>query len=490
MSTGEHRPLIVIAGAGISGMATALALRDHAAERRLPEPRLVVLEPEAHVGGKIRTIRAEGFTCEWGVNGFLNKEPRTLELCRRLGLEDQLLPAAGAFSNRYIYTRGKLRLVQMHPLKFLLSGILPLGAKIRLIRELWVRSRVPEDGDESVASFARRRVGDRAYQVLVDPMQTGIYAGDPEQMSVVSSFPRVVEVEREYGSLIRGMARLARERRRQGQKGALPGAGPTGHLTSFRGGMQTLVDRLAAELGDAVRCGRRVSAMRPEQGGGFHVEVEGGEALSADAVILACPAHQAAPITAGCDAELSSTLAEITYSPMVVVALGFPRDRVAHPLDGFGFLVPRAEGLRLLGALWTSTLFPERAPGDHALIRVMLGGARDPEVLAIDDGQLTETVLREVRVTHGGSVGEPSFSRVFRHRAAIPQYRVGHRDRLERIDRSLARLPGLFVTGNAYRGIGVNDCARNAHEVAQQVLDWLGRRSPSQATRPEPAGSS
>jgi oxygen-dependent protoporphyrinogen oxidase len=472
--TTDHRPLIVIAGAGISGMATALALRDQGAEAA---PRLVVLEPEEHVGGKIRTIRAEGFTCEWGVNGFLNKEPRTLELCQRLGLEDQLLPAAGAFENRYIYTRGKLRAVKMHPLKFLFSGILPLGAKVRLIRELWVRSRTPEGEDESVASFARRRVGDRAYQVLVDPMQTGIYAGDPEQMSVVSSFPRVVEVEREHGSLIRGMIRLARERRRQGQQGAMPGAGPTGHLTSFRGGMQTLVDRLAEELGDVVQRGRRVRSIQPGPDGGLRVAVEGREALSADAVILACPAHQAASITAACDPDLSSTLDEITYSPMAVVSLGIPRERVAHPMDGFGFLVPRAEGLRLLGALWTSTLFPERAPDDHVLIRVMIGGARDPEALSLDDAQLTETVLREVQKTHGGSLGEPTFSRVFRHRAAIPQYSLGHRGRLERIDRSLSRLPGLFVTGNAYRGIGVNDCARNAHDVGRQVLDYLSGRS-------------
>ena len=450
-------------------MATALAIRDHAARRSLPAPRVVVLEPEDRPGGKIRTVKADGFTCEWGVNGFLNKEPLTLDLCQRLGLTDQLLPASGAFHNRYIYTRGKLRAVTMHPLKFLFSRILPLGAKFRLIRELWVRSQTP--GDESVASFARRRIGEGGYRLLVDPMQTGIYAGDPEQMSVVSCFPRVVEVEREYGSLIRGMVKLARQRRRQGEPGTVPGAGPSGHLTSFRGGMQTLVNGLAAELGDTVQTGRKVTALRPHEAGGFAVEVEARAPLRADAVVLACPAHAAARITAPCDARLSAGLGEIGYSPMCVVSLGLPRDRVAHPLGGFGFLVPRGEGVRMLGALWTSTLFPERAPDGHVLIRVMVGGARDPDVLDLSDAELTDAVLREVQKTHGGSVGAPSFTRVFRHRHAIPQYRVGHQRLLAELSDRLARLEGLFLTGNAYRGIGVNDCARNAHEVADQVLD-------------------
>ena len=467
----EDRPLILVAGAGISGLATALALEDAARGRGLPSPRLLVLEPEPHVGGKIRTVQAEGFTCEWGVNGFLNKEPRTIELCQRLGLEERLLPASGAFNNRFIFTRGKLRAVKMHPLKFLFSGLLPFGAKIRLIRELWVRSRTPEDRDESVAEFARRRVGPVAYQTLVDPMQTGIFAGDPEQMSVVSCFPRVVEVEREHGSLIRGMARLAKERKAAGEKSALPGAGPSGHLTSFTGGMQTLVDRAAAELGERVRCGARVTGLARREGG-YSVAVESGgstEHVEADRVILACPAYEAARITADLDPELSAPLAEIGYSPLCVVCLGFPRGQVAHPLNGFGFLAPRGQGLRLLGALWTSTLFPERAPEGQVLMRVMIGGARDPDVLTLDDDELARLVKDEVRRVHG-ETGEPSFVRVFRHEKAIPQYLIGHAARLSRIEARLARHPGLLITGNAYRGIGVNDCARNAVEIAGRAL--------------------
>lgn len=467
-------------GGGVSGLATALSMRDRARQQGGPEPRLTVLEAEPHVGGKIRTLRTdEGYTCEWGVNGFLNKEPLTLELCQRLELQQQLLPAATAFKNRFLFARGRLRPVPMHPLKFLFSGILPLGAKLRLIRELWVAPRPPDEGDESVAEFARRRVGPVAYETLVDAMQTGIYAGDPERMSVVSSFPRVVEVEQQHGSLIRGMARLARQRRAEGEP--MPGAGPRGHLTSFRRGMQTLVDRLADELGrdTVIRCGAPVRALERVDGRwSVQIEHAAAEDLRCDAAVLACPAHAATPIVDGLDPPLGQLLRRIPYSPLVVASLGFSREAVAHPLDGFGFLAPRSAGLRVLGALWTSTLFPGRAPGGSVLLRVMIGGARDPGALDLDDDELERTVVQEL----SGPLGigaPPSFRRIFRHRRAIPQYELGHAALLDQIEARRAPIPGLFLTGNAYRGIGVNDCVHHAGPVADQVLQWL-------AAQPDP----
>ncbi|MFH1130370.1 MAG: protoporphyrinogen oxidase, partial [Pseudomonadota bacterium] len=203
---------IVIVGGGISGLATALAILDIAKQRNIPPPQVQVLESETNVGGKIRTIQAEGFTCEWGVNGFLDKEPKTFELCRRIGIDNQLLPASAAFKNRYIYARGKLHLVEMNPFKFMMSGFLPFAGKMRLMFEPFVRAPSTKV-DESVADFARRRIGNTAFRLLIDPMQTGIYAGDPERMSVTSCFPRVVEVEQQYGSLIKGMVKLARKRK-------------------------------------------------------------------------------------------------------------------------------------------------------------------------------------------------------------------------------------------------------------------------------------
>jgi oxygen-dependent protoporphyrinogen oxidase len=463
---------VIVAGAGISGLATALAVEDLARERALPIPDITLLEADSHPGGKIRTINADGFTCEWGVNGFLNKEPATLELVRRIDHWDQLLPASGAYKNRFLFVRGKLRPVQMHPLKFMFSGLLPFGAKLRLIRELWVKSQSPGDRDESVAEFARRRVGPVAFQTLVDAMQTGIYAGDPERMSVVSSFPRVVEVERDYGSLIKGMARLARERRAAGEP--LPGAGPRGHLTSFKGGMQSLIDQLARTLGDRIRYEARVRAVERDPEGGYALRIEGtDEPLRADVVVLACPAFSAASAVQGLDADLAHLLSEIPYSPLVVACLGYAREQVRHPMDGFGFLVPRDQGLRILGALWTSTLFPGRAPEGQVLIRAMIGGARDPDVLELDDQELTQLVQRDIFESMGGE-GQPTFTRIFRHRCAIPQYVIGHAERLRLIDAQLAHLPGLVITGNAYRGIGVNDCVANARPTAERILGALG----------------
>jgi oxygen-dependent protoporphyrinogen oxidase len=469
----SEQPLIVVVGGGVSGMATALAVLDLAAHRPAPAPRVLVLEAEDRVGGKIQTLRADGYLCEWGVNGFLNKEPRTLELCQRLGIADRLLPASGAFNKRYIYARGRLRQVHMHPLRFLFSGLLPWRAKLRLLREPWIPPRFASEADESVAQFGRRRVGPVAFQVLVDSMQTGIYAGDPEQMSVLSCFPRVVEVERDYGSLIRGMAQLARERKR-GEP--LPGAGPAGHLTSFRGGMQVLIDRMAEALQDRVRCDSPVRQVTRE-GGSLLVSGDGFDApLRARAVVLACPAHAAALVTRELDPQLSAVLEEIPYPPMAVVCLGYPTARLRHPLDGFGFLVPRTEGLRILGALWASATFPDNAPEEHGLIRVMVGGARDQSVLDLDDDALVGLVRAEVDRVQGLD-GPPSFARVFRHPLAIPQYVLGHEDRLRRMQARLDLIPGLHLTGNAYRGIGVNDCARNAWPTAEAVLGSLERFS-------------
>jgi protoporphyrinogen/coproporphyrinogen III oxidase len=461
---------VIVIGGGISGMATALALEDLVRQRHLVPPQVTLLEAQKHVGGKIRTLHADGFTCEWGVNGFLNKEPKTIELCQRLQLDPTLQPAAAAFNKRYIYTRQKLRQVHTHPLRFMLSGLLPLGGRWRLLREPWIKAQAPEGKDESVAEFARRRVGPLAYQTLVDPMQTGIFAGDPERLSVASCFPRVVEVERDYGSLIRGMAHLARQRKQQG--GPLPGAGPAGHLTSFRGGMQVLTDRLAQELGARVHLGCPATSLSREQGRWRVTSAGLGEPLIADAVVLACPAHAAAMLTRPLDPSLSATLEEIPYPPMAVICLGYRQEQMKRPLDGFGYLIPRTARMRILGTLWSSSIFPDDAPAGHVLLRVMIGGARDLSVLELSDEELLTLVAQEVDHIQGVD-GLPCFSRVFRHERAIPQYTVGHAARLVHLAQRLESHPRLFITGNAYRGISVNDCARNARLMAEEITGQL-----------------
>jgi oxygen-dependent protoporphyrinogen oxidase len=470
-------PRIAIVGGGISGLAVAWALHERR-QRQADGPPLevVVLEGEARPGGKILSERVDGFLCEWGPNGFLDREPATLELCRALGLGEQLLPATAAFGKRYIYRAGRLHVAAAHPLRFLASGLLPWRGKLRLLREPWVAARPAEaTDDESVLAFAARRIGPVAARVLIDPMQSGIYAGDPARLSVASCFPRVVEIERQYGSLIRGLVAVKRERRRRGAgpSGAAPGAGPSGHLTSLRPGLQLLPDTLAERLGDIVRRGQRVERLaRSADGEAWVLHRRGQAPLTADVLILACPAHAAATLLDGVDETLATLLRQIDYAPLAVVALGYRREQVRHPLDGFGFLAARGEGLRLLGTLWDSTIFGDRAPTDHVLLRAMVGGARDREAADLPPATLATAAHEALRPLLGID-GAPALAEAVIHRRAIPQYNVGHRDRVARLAAQLTRHPGLILAGNALHGVGINDCARNATTVAEQALAQL-----------------
>ena len=461
---------IAIVGGGLSGLALGVALRDRVRAGRCPPVEVTVLEVATRPGGKIHSLAADGFRCESGPNGFLNKEPLTTALCQRLGLE--LMPAEDAFSKRYIFRKGQLREVSMRPLQFMMSPLLPLGAKFRLAAEPWIAAPEPFPEDETVADFGRRRIGPDAFRLLIDPMQSGIYAGDPERMSVVSCFPRVVEVEREYGSLVRGMVKLAKKRRAEGQTGT-PGAGPTGHLTSMAGGISELTDALARELGSRLNTGYAVEAITRSPKGSYLLHSSGRPPLEADHVVLACPAYVAAKQLAEFTPRVAALLGEIDYSPMCVVTLGFEREQVRHPLDGFGFLAPRGEGLRLLGSLFSSSIFRHRAPDGHVLVRVMLGGARDLEILRLSSEELVALVLRELGSVLGFE-GAPVMSRVFRHEWAIPQYNLGHGKRLRQLERLLAsEHRGLFLAGNAYRGIGINDCVKNAELLAEDLSTKL-----------------
>lgn len=469
---------VVIVGGGISGLSIAHALHEISARNERSTLDVLVLERGARPGGKIKSEREHGYLCEWGPNGFLDKEPATLSLCERLDLARELLPAEAAFDKRYIYRQGRLVEVSAHPLRFFMSPLLPPAGKLRLICEPLVpRRREGEHLDESVASFARRRIGAWGAEILIDAMQSGIYAGDPTRLSVNSCFPRVVEVERQYGSLVRGMLALKRRRKREGKPaGTTPGAGPTGHLTSFRRGAETLVEALASALGPRLRCEARVEAIS-EASGGYRVHLAGddGDPIRADALVLACPAHVTSGLLAPFDGHLGRLLAGIEYAPLAVLCLGWRRSQVKHPLDGFGFLAPRREGLRVLGVLFSSSIFRQRAPAGHVLMRAMLGGARDAQVLELDDDHLARLALSELEPILG-LAGAPEHVRVFRHQRAIPQYNIGHGARLKRIDERLAHLPNVHLAGNAYRGIGINDCVRDAATVAEQVVASLATR--------------
>ncbi len=447
---------IVIVGGGISGLSLAEAVLV-----RRPSAEVLVLEAEPRVGGKIWTDRTEsGFLCEGGVNGFLDNKPRTLELAGRLKISP--LRSNDASRKRFLYSGGRLHGLPESPPAFFLAGFLSPWGKLRLLAEPFIKKGTGED--ETLAAFATRRLGREIFNKLIDPMASGIYAGDGRQLSLQSCFPRIHELEQTYGSLIRALVAIQRRRRREG--GPKTGPGPGGVLTSFRDGMQTMINGLMAVLGDRVRTGCPVEAVAP-RGDRWEVNTPQG-VEEADRVVVASPAYAAGKILAGLDPDFGRILGGIPYPSVAVCCLGYRKEKVGHALDGFGYLIPAEEKRDILGSLWDSSIFPNRAPEGFVLLRSMLGGARASALAMRSEDEIADSVRKEIEDVLG-ITGTPDLVRVYRHERAIPQYLVGHRERLDDLDRCVSRFPGLSLTGNAYRGIGVNDCVARAWELADEI---------------------
>jgi oxygen-dependent protoporphyrinogen oxidase len=456
---------LVVIGGGISGLCLAYELVERS--QRLPFPvEILCLEATDRPGGNIRSERRDGFLCEWGPNGFLDSAPATLTLARRLGLESRLVRASAAAAERYIFRRGRLRRLPHGAASFLTSDVLSFGGKLRVLGEPFARRG--RDEDESVHAFAARRIGREAADVLVDGMVCGVYAGDVHALSLRACFPRMHEMESEHGSLVRAM--LARRTRRGGGP-----AGPGGTLTSFAGGMQEAIDALVRELGQRVVLRRPVRAVSDMGRRGFRVHLAEGSPLDVASVILACPSRHAARIVADTDPPLAEALDEIPPAPLAVVHFGYVEDALGELPDGFGFLVPRTQGLRILGTLWSSSIFPGRAPAARRLFTTMIGGARDAQAIELDDEELIRIAREDLRRAMGVSV-DPYFKLVLRHRLGIPQYTIGHPRRVARIEERLTYHPGLWVCGSSYRGVSVNLCVEEAQSVAEAALEHVTRR--------------
>jgi len=487
---------VVIVGGGISGLTTALHLTDRGQE--VPGGvEVVVLEASPDPGGNIRTRREEGFVIERGPNGYLDNVPTTPALVRRLGLEDRIQKADASAARRYLYRKGKLHLLPAGPLGFLLSPVLSLPGRLRVFGEPFAR-RKPEGVDETIFHFASRRIGSEAASILIDAMVSGVFAGNVHELSLAASFPRMARMEAEHGGLVKAMVagmrakhRAKKEveaRRARGedvQELTQPGgpAGPGGTLTSFVDGLDTLPLALARALGEVVRPGVQVEAVEwgmdtggreggPEGEGPWTVRLENGEPLSADAVVVAAPAPKAHPLLAGLDPDLGRAIQGIKTAPLAVVALAYDAEAMGGPPDGFGFLVPRNTGPRILGCLWDSSIFPGRAPPGKVLLRAMIGGAHDPEAISLSDEELTDQVRSDLRLAMDLEA-EPLFTRVYRWRLGIGQYTLGHLDRMETIHRCLSGLPGLWVAGSSFYGISMNACIEKAGEQAGEILQYL-----------------
>jgi oxygen-dependent protoporphyrinogen oxidase len=436
----------VVVGAGISGLATAFRL----ARGGL---RVTVLEATERVGGAIETFSDDAWRFEMGPNTVVESDESVGRLIRDAGLEGEKIIASPSAKRRYLYKGGELVPLPGNPIALLKTPLFPAAAKLRLLREPWI-GRPPEGAEESIAQLVRRRLGTAFLDYAVGPFVSGVYAGDPERLSARWAMPKIHALEREHGSLIRGA--LSR------RKGAVPG----GAMISFQEGLEELPQRLAREIGD-VRTGVAARGIvRTESG--FRVETSAGP-IEAARVVLAVPADIAARLLEEATAGASLLLAEIPYAAVAVVSLGWRREDVGHPLDGFGFLTPRKEGLRLLGCLFPSSIFPGRAPAGHVGLAAFAGGRTDPELAGWDEERIAATVIAELRGPLGLR-GEPAFRLVRRWPRAIPQYELGHGRFVERAKEIERALPGLRLAGNYLGGISVPDCIRNATELAEEML--------------------
>jgi oxygen-dependent protoporphyrinogen oxidase len=455
---------VAIIGAGISGLSTAYAIERLAGLADL-DVEVTVFEREERTGGKIWSIKEEGYLCEWGPNGFLDSKPMTLELCDQIGVWDKLERSNDNARKRFIYSGGILNRLPENGPMFLKSKLISWPGKIRLAQE-FIKPKRTDGVDETLADFARRRLGSEALDKLIGPMVSGIFAGNPETMSLKSCFPRIHELEQEYGGLLKAMILLAKQKKAEIKAGkqVASAAGPGGVLTSFVGGIQELTDATVKALKGKVQTGSPVTGLKKVEGG-WELRLADGSDFDAEVVVSAAPAHVLKELTWSLNGDLSQLLEGIPYAPMNVICFGYEQARI-----------PKNEGCEILGTLWDSSIFPKRAPEGHVLLRSMMGGATNPDAVDLSDADVKERTMAELKKIMGVDA-EPDFVRIFRHQRAIPQYVVGHAERLVAIDERLESHPGLVLTGNAFFGIGLNDCVNAANKAGEQVVSRLGETS-------------
>ncbi len=480
---------VVVIGGGITGLTAALALQEAGVD-------YLLLEAEDRLGGKIRTDLVEGFTIEGGPDCFLAEKPWVFQLARHLGMEDRLLPTSEENKGTYVLSGGRLHklpegLMLMVPtriLPFALSGLISWPGKLRMAMDLVIPRR-KGDADESLASFVTRRLGKEALDKIAEPLIGGIHAGDAESMSLKASFPRFLEMEAKHGSLIRAM--LAARKRGAGAvtpagSSVKPGVVQNPAVTqwprrtyfmSFVDGLAELTGQVIANLDPMrIRLGTRVEAVKKGTAGGYLLHVEGNEPMGADAVIIATPADGAAAIVRNCDGDLANQLASIPMVSSATVTLVYRTEDVPSRLDGFGFVVPAKENRRIMAVTYTSRKWKHRVPGpEWTMLRVFVGGPQNQELVHLEDRAMLSMVKGELADLLGIKAA-PVLTRIYRWVRGMPQYTMGHLDRMEAIDRLLQNLPGLYLAGGSYRGVGIGNCIDAGSRVVEQAIQYLGVR--------------
>lgn len=447
---------VAIIGGGISGLTALHFLRQKHAEAFA----VTLYEKDDRLGGTIGTDRDSGFISDWGPNGFLDKVPLTLRVVRELGLDNLLEPAAPGAEKRFIYRNNILNEISASPLKFLRSSLLSIPGRMRLLSEPFI-SQKKDERDESVFDFAVRRIGREAAENMIVPMVSGIFGGDARQLSLKACFPVMVEMEKNYGSLFKALI----AKKRAGKKASA--AGPSGRLTSFANGLYTLIEFIQNKYKDHIQTGTEVVGV-DKNDTGYNLYFRQGRPEKYDAVICAAPAYAAVQIFSIMDGELGQLLSTFPYASISVVCSGYRREVIRHNLAGFGFLVPRNQGKRMLGSIWTSSIFKGRSPEGMVQFRSMVGGATDPEAIALSETELVKLVHDELK-SIVGIENKPAYTRIFKYERGIPQFVLGHPDKMSRLERLLKSHPDLYFTGNAYEGVGLNDCVIRSDKVVNQL---------------------
>jgi len=452
----------LIVGAGISGLTTAFALRKAGIDAR-------IVDGASRPGGLIQSVRRDGYLVECGPQSFSGNASLT-SICRDLEILDRRI-LADSKAPRFVLINGALEKVPLGP-GLLVSPLMGGGTRTALFRDVIGRSEAP-DSDESVASFIRRKFSPTLLDRLVGPFVSGIYAGDPEKLSLRAAFPILYEAEQTSGSVLRGLLKVMKARK--AKRGPLPREKPT--LQTFREGNDTLVRALAEKLGAYLSLEAEVISIRPLDPGrepktprfrvGLHTP-SGAESLETERLVLAVPTDRAGKLLAPLGRAFESQLRTVDYSGVAVVSLGYRKEDVGHPLDGFGFLVPRSSGLTVLGTVWNSSLFPGRAPGHHVLLTSFVGGATNPDATKQPADQLVALVHREIKPLMQLREG-PVFSNVSVWPRALPQYNLGHTARMAAINNCRADFPGLYLTGNYLNGPAIGACVEQALKVADEI---------------------
>jgi len=458
MAASKH---VIVVGAGISGLSCAYRLHQLGAD-------VTLLEASPRPGGLIGATQKDGFLFESGPQSF-QTTGLLLTLIRELGIESDLQKADPSAA-RYILLHGKLRKIPTSPQAMLTSSLLGAHSRWKILSEPFRKTRPPA-AEESVAKFARRKFGDEILEYLVGPFVSGVYAGDPEKLSLKAAFPSLAEWEREYGSVLRGAKKARKD----------PNAPPSS-LCSFRQGVARLPNAIAEKLGNRIHIGitaQSLNRLGPNEDDVFRINTQSaGESatVQASAIVLATPAYVSAHLIESLSAQLGHTLSGIEYAPVAVVASGYYRRQIGEPIDGFGFLVPRREKLHTLGTVWNSSLFPARAPEGAVTVTSFAGGAANPEIANEPEDQIAKIIQSEnehvLKI-----VGSPITSAVWRYPRALPQYNLGHGHMVEAIRDAERQLPGIFFAGNYLEGPALGKCVENGFQTAEAVQNYLQAKS-------------